>query len=78
MKKRYLRWNPAKADPTGAMRGDGLEGLNRRTMDLIHAHALKVNLRLSRRATPPNPTGAPVSAERAAKSAEPSTERPTH
>lgn len=68
--KRYRRWNPAKADPTGTMRGDGLEELNRRTMELIHAHALKVNQRLSPRlAILPNQTGAPVSAEPALPSA---------
>jgi hypothetical protein len=48
-KRKYLRWNPIKNDPTGTFRGDGCEKLNERVMESIHEHALKVNERNDRR-----------------------------
>ncbi len=36
----YLRWKPAVSE-TGTFRGDSLEPLNRRTMELLHENAVK-------------------------------------
>lgn len=40
----YLRWEPAVSD-TGTFRGDSLELLNRRTLELLHENAVKETTR---------------------------------
>jgi hypothetical protein len=39
MKQPYLRWHPALADNI-SMRGEGLESLNARTMEVIQSEAI--------------------------------------
>lgn len=38
-KPKYLRWHPAEPD-SGSLRGECLEALNQRTLDVLHERAL--------------------------------------
>jgi len=43
-KEPYLRWHPARPDPTGTMRGDNLDSLNYVTMERIREVALEEDI----------------------------------
>jgi hypothetical protein len=52
MKRKSIRWNPVKPDPTGSMRGGDaymFAALNERVLNSLHGHAVKVDARLRQR-----------------------------